>query len=131
MKATISERGYILATSFINIYAEDHKDTMTKDLMAIRKDLKKITIGIKNRGVNIYNELDIAWKYFNEAVGDDKSYTISVLTFVFQFILKNPNRVDNFLFERTWKLNKEHLFSKDQLIDNAKQLVIKFYKESV
>lgn len=131
MKATISERGYILATSFINIYAEDHKDTMTKDLMAIRKDLKKITLGIKNRGVNIYNELDIAWKYFNEAVGDDKSYTISVLTFVFQFILKNPNRVDNFLFERTWKLNKEHLFSKDQLIDNAKQLVIKFYKESV
>lgn len=120
-------RGYILATSFLNMYAEEHE--IVGDLIPIRATLNAIVNRYVNRSkVNILKEVEKTWEYFSNCVGEE--YTVSVLTFCLQLIIKNPDR-DKYkmLTSLALKLNKEHLFSKDEEVRNAKLLINKFYRD--
>jgi hypothetical protein len=119
-----SRQGYLLATGMLNIYFDENKN-VTKDLLAVRKDLKKITKSLVSKNIDLKNELKKAWDFFEE---NSENTSVSVLSFALQLVIKNPIVLDKFLTERCWKLSKEHMFSKDNEITNSKVLVNKFYK---
>lgn len=120
-------RGYILATSFINMYAEEHE--IVGELVPIRATLNAtVAKYIRKNKINIMREVTKSWDYFTKAVGE--SYTVSVLTFCLQLIIKNPDKDKNKqLTALAMRLNQEHLFSKDEEIKNAKALINKFYQD--
>jgi len=120
-----SLRGYLLATSFLNIYGEDHN--INGDLVPILRQLRIITLETcKRNKVSINKELNVAWNWFEDTI--DETYTVSILTFALHFIWKNPQR-DKYklLTHLTNGLLKGHLFSKDEEVRSAKVLVNKFY----
>jgi hypothetical protein len=125
MDEKISIQGYLLATGMVNIYFEENKDTSTKDLKAIRKDLKQITKSLK---VDIEKELKEAWDFFELHANNT---SVSVLSFAFQLVIKNPIVRDVFLKERCFKLAKEHMFSTELEVKNSKVLVNKFYNRGI
>lgn len=128
MVSNKSNQGYLLSTGILNIYSEDNKSTMSKELIAIRKDLKNITRSIKIEGVDIREEIRIAWKHFSSS---SEITSISELSFALQLVIKNPIVRDRFLTERCRKLSREHMFSKDTDVKNSKILVNEFYRTNI
>lgn len=120
-----SVQGYLLATAFLNIYKEENE--IVGKLKGIHIFLQQLSMTYMRKGLNINKQLDIIWKKFEQLTNNDER-NVSLLTFVFQLIVKNPNKnkykvLTNLAFE----LSKEKRFSKEESELEAKKLVNKFY----
>lgn len=116
-------QGYILATSFVNMYEHEPKG----DLLFIKQCLNNITHDFCTKKINVKQEVTKAWKHF-EKIGELKEINISSLTFVIQLVIKNPMAQKfRLMTDAAIRLNKEHIFSKDMEIINSKKVVNSFY----
>lgn len=117
--------GYILAFGFLCTYKTEN--TTAGDLALIDKHLTIMMTKYKRNKYNFENIIKKGMSFFEDYCVD-KEVDISVLSFVLQLISKNPNKDKNkVLTQLAQKLNREHFFSKDETIRNAKVLVNKYY----
>lgn len=117
--------GYILTFGFLCTYKTEN--IPTGDLVLIDKHLTTIMIRYKRNKYNFENIIKKGMSFFEDYCAGQE-VDISVLSFVLQLISKNPNKDKNkVLTQLAQKLNKEHFFSKDEMIRNAKVLVNKYY----
>ena len=117
--------GYILAFGFLCTYKTEN--VPVGDLALIDKHLTLMMTKYKRNKYNFENIIKKGMSFFeNYCVGQEMD--VSVLSFILQLIVKNPNKDKNkVLTQLAQNLNKEHFFSKDEMIRNAKVLVNKYY----
>ena len=120
-----SVRGYMLGLAFINIYKEDNK--LDGTLSSIYSILFQLNMKYKKNGLNVKKQLEIAWNKFSELTNNDER-EVSVLTFLIQLIIKNPNKEKHKLLTNlAFELSKDKRFSKEETDIQAKKLVNEFY----
>lgn len=118
-------QGYILAFSFLEMYKQEHKDL--GDLTLIDNHIQIMMRKHKRNKISFESLLSKGWNFFDEYCGK-KEAEMSVLAFILQLIIKNPNKDKNkALTNLAIQINKKELFSKDEAILNAKILVNRFY----
>jgi hypothetical protein len=120
-------QGHLVALGFLQSYADTHK--LNDKLLVIRNQLSIYTFGMcKRNKINSYNEMMRAEKYFHTLL--DQDYSVSLLSFVFQLLIKNPSKDKlKVVTKLAMELSREHMFSKDDEIRNAKIIVNKFYNK--
>lgn len=119
-------QSYCLALGYLCEYEQEYP--LQNELKEIKFNLALITRNYVRK-----NKLDLA-KLIKRA--DDKLQEVinhqkveaSILTFVLHLIIKNPlHSKYKVLTNLAVKLNKEHIFSKDELISTSKGIVNKYY----
>jgi hypothetical protein len=118
-------QGYLMAYNFMLCYKEEN--TPKNDLALIDKQLEVIVNSYKRKDINMKKHLKLGWEFFGNYVGDEEK-PVSVLAFIVQLIVKNPDKNKyKALTNLAIKLNDDKKFSKDSLIFDAKVLVNRFY----
>lgn len=117
--------GYILAFGFLCTYKTENAPI--DDLALIDKHLTVMMTKYKRNKYNFENIIKKGMSFFEDyCIGQEVD--ISVLSFILQLIRKNPNRDKNrVLTQLAHNLNREHFFSKDEIVKNARVLVNKYY----
>ena len=118
-------QGYILAFGFMTYYKSENE--VKGNLLAIDNQLKLIISKYKRNKINFDKYFRNGADYF-ENYCKENEVEISILAFVTQLIIKNPNKEKHkLLTELARNLNKEKMFSKEESIVKAKMLVNRFY----
>lgn len=118
-------QGYLLSYNFMLCYKEEKAPL--NDLALIDKHLEVIVTAYKRKDINMKKHLHKGWDFFGKYV-EDEERPVSVLAFIVQLIIKNPDKNKyKALTNLAIKLNNEKMFSKDSLIFDAKVLVNRFY----
>lgn len=118
-------QGYLMAYNFMQCYKEEN--TLTDDLKHLNYHLELILSSYKRKNINLRKNLKIGWDFFGNYV-EDKEKPVSILAFIVQLIIKNPDKEKyKTLTSKAFELNKQKRFTKDALIFDAKVLVNRFY----
>lgn len=122
-------QGYAIALGYLVEYEKEH--TLTDELNKIKFYISTIVKGYVERNrLNLMKLIDVSYKKLMVISGYDKEVAVSVLTFVLQLVLKNPMSAKHKeLTNIALKLNKEHLFNKDNDVVMAKKVVNRFYNK--
>ena len=123
-------QGYIIASGFLNMYKEDSGLNEKQKLIYNYLSQLLYKYQVKNN-VNIEKQVKKAWDRFNSLV-DGVDRDISVLPFVCELIYRNPQSDKHRpLRNLTREVQKDFLFTKDDIIKDTKQLVRDFYSKSI
>lgn len=118
-------QGYLMAYNFMLCYKEEN--TPKNDLAMINKHLEVIVNSYKRKDINMKKHLKLGWDFFGNYVGDEEK-PVSVLAFIIQLIIKNPDKNKyKDITNLAMKLNDDKKFCRDSLIFDAKVLVNRFY----
>ena len=122
---TKSVQGYIVAFGFLTYYKSENP--VSGNLALIDKHLELINTKFKRNKINFEKHFKKGADVFENYCKENDT-VISVLSFVVQLIIKNPNWNKNIKLTNLAKeLSKEKMFSKEDSIRNSKILVNNFY----
>ena len=121
-------RGYILASSFLDMFKSNYPDKFNDTHKALYFQLHKIMKKFVTRSkIDIKKQARLAWDEITK-IGNNAS-EVKVEAFVTQLIVLNPYFSKYPIAYRLAKnLNKEFWLSKDEVIQETKRIVREFYK---
>lgn len=121
-------QSYCLALGYLCEYERDYNG-LQNELKDIKFHLALITKNyvVKNK-LNLEKLILKADAKLQEVTNYENAVEASLLTFVLHLIIKNPlaNKY-KVLTSLAVKLNKEHMFSKDELIKTSKKIANMYY----
>ncbi len=121
-------QGYIIAAGFLNMQKEDEEGLDDRCQLAYRMIGQLLRKYIEKNKINITKETTIAWNRFHNLSNGKKE--IEILPFVCELVFRNPyNNKNKALTNLIREVQKEFLFSKDDIIKDTKQLVRDFYSK--
>ena len=123
-----SLNSYLLALVILQT-KHDEELPLTGNIETIRNNLfVTMRTKCKQNNINITKQIDKIW---DELVVLSDGVEVSEISFALQLIITNPNRNKHkSLTKLAFETAKEHRFSKDEQVANAKSLVYKFMNRS-
>ncbi|MDY0193670.1 MAG: hypothetical protein RBR93_09090 [Aliarcobacter butzleri] len=121
--------GYLMARNFMLCYKAENTP---KDELALVSQHLDIIVAKYQRGkLPIKKYLNNGWDFFREKV-EDENNPVSVLALIIHLILKNPDREKHKkLTSLAESINKQQMFSRNQLIRQGKILVNYYYGKGI